>query len=97
MTASIAEQIAWLRAFTGDDAHFVDETAKQRRVFLRAILATLSQRERAMAVIRSIRLRAGTDGSRTFDDLIRDIGWIDDECRAVLAALDAETEVGSRL
>ena len=27
--------------------------------------------------------RARSDGDRTFDDCIRDLGWIDDECRRV--------------
>jgi hypothetical protein len=29
-------------------------------------------------------------GQRTFDDVIRDIGWIDDECRAALTNLQGE-------
>lgn len=38
--------------------------------------------------------RARSDGNRTFDDTIRDLEWIDDECRRV-AALAGEKPVGA--
>jgi hypothetical protein len=48
--------------------------------------AVCDQRDALLATVRKIRLKAHCgDGSRTFDDCIRDLGWIDDECRRVLA------------
>lgn len=57
-------------------------------------LVTLQQHERAMAALRAIKRRANYDGTRTFDDVIDDITWIDDECRRALAALDAASPAG---
>ena len=57
--------------------------------------AVCDQRDALLATVRKIRLKAHCgDGSRTFDDCIRDLGWIDDECRRVLAppAPDAPSE-----
>ena len=38
----------------------------------------------AEELLASIGRRARSDGNRTFDDCIRDLGWIDDQCRALL-------------
>jgi hypothetical protein len=58
--------------------------------------AVCDQRDALLAAVRKIRLKARSDGSRTFDDCIRDLGWIDDECRRALAppapAIDEGTE-----
>ena len=58
-----------------------------------ALVAELREKvERLKAIIESIGKRAYTRGDRTFDDAIRDLSWIDDECRRARSELEAGHE-----
>jgi len=50
-----------------------------------AIRRVLDQRDALLEALKVIGQRARSDGSRTFDDCIRDLGWIDDHCRQAVA------------
>lgn len=52
-----------------------------------ALVERLERLERAEKALSEIGRRAmNQEGDRTFDDCIRDLGWIDDECRRLTGA-----------
>ena len=61
-----------------------------------ALLSRLStaeaERDEALDAIRAIQLRAFSDGTRTFDDCMNALGWIDNHARAALTRLKGEAE-----
>lgn len=73
-----------------------DEELERAATALRAAEARVATLEgqvlAANELIAAIGRHARSDGQRTFDDCIRDLAWIDDQCRAVaLAKLEGET------
>jgi hypothetical protein len=55
-------------------------------------LTAEADRDRLREALERIGRRARSDGSRTFDYAIRDLGWIDDECRALTQPSDSTIE-----
>jgi hypothetical protein len=60
------------------DLRKCDATIARQAAEIAALKGTLHEYRASLA---AIGLHARSDGNRTFDDAIRDLDWIDDECR----------------
>jgi len=63
------------------DARSADDAAAQAHEACNQLEARVEALEKG---VRTIGRRSRSDGQGTFDDMIREMGWIDDECRRLL-------------